>query len=490
LRTRTVTVRPLIDRFFRSAGQQEWLDAHARKCGLDPARIDDPHAWLSAEFYYGLFDRIKKTADDPDQVVYRSALYGLSPENLGTLHVLARALGNPSSAYARYAVYLNSLQDIGRYETHVQAYGATTLSFTPAAELPHQDLDCTYRRGALEAIPTLWHLPAARISHQCCVARGDPRCTYEISWVPMRRRILTWAAACTGLVAGTGLWTGLVLSGAIPASTLLALALIGPWPVLGFLGGRGWLLGAQLRDTSQLMTEQLRALEHELRNVWDKCEENERRAATEVRIRRLFQKYVPAPVVDRALRDEGHIMSGGEGVEVTVLFADLVDFTGYAEACSAEEVMATVNKYLGAFSEVVGRYGGVVDKFMGDSVMAVFGAPTPDPTGPDKAVHCARELLDSIGGLNAGSGHDFELRIGLHNGPAVAGHVGSAERVNYTVMGDTVNLAQRLQIEARPGTVLVSQQILDRCEAEHDFRERGAVTLRGRRAETQVFELS
>ncbi len=490
LRTRAVTIRPLIKRFFRSPGQEEWLQSHARDCGLDPAKIDDPHAWVPERFYYGLFDRVKQTSADPRDAIYRAALDGLSRENLGSLHVLARALGNPSSAYARYAVYLNSLQDLGKYEMHVMGDGTATLSFTPGEELPHQDLDCIYRQGALEAIPTLWRLPAARISHECCVTRGDPRCIYEIKWVPMRRQFLTWMAAGAGLLVGIGFWMGLALSGTVPDSTLPAVALIVPWPLLGFLGGRGWLLGAQLRDTSQLMTEQVKALERELRNVWEKCEESERRAAAESKIRKLFQKYVPAPVVDRVLSDDGRAMGRGESVEVTVLFADLVGFTSYAEANEPDEVMSTVNKYLGGFSDVVGTYGGVVDKYIGDSIMAIFGAPIPDLLGPGKAVNCALQLLKIIKELNAQTEHDFELRVGVHYGPVVAGHVGSAERVNYTVVGDTVNLAQRLQIEARPGTVLVSREIRDRCESDREFRERGAVRLRGRKSETPIFELS
>ncbi len=490
MRTRTVTVRPIIKRFFRSPEQEEWLHSHARDCGLDPASIDDPHAWVPEQFYYGLFDELKRSSEDPHEAVYRAALDGLSRENLGSLHVLARALGKPSSAYARYAVYLNSLQDLGKYEMHVLGDGAATLSFTPTGDLPHQDLDCIYRRGALEAIPTLWRLPAARISHECCVAKGDPRCIYEIKWVPMRRRILTWAAAAAGLLAGAGFWGGLALSGAIPTSVLLAIALVAPWPVLGFMAGRSWLLGTQLRDTSQLMTEQMKALERELRNIWEKCEESERRAADENKIRKMFQKYVPSPVVDRVLKDEGHALSGGESAEVTVLFADLVGFTGYAEANAPDEVMNTVNQYLSAFSEVVGTYGGVVDKFIGDNVMAVFGAPILDPYGPGKATNCALHLLRIVKELNGQTNHEFELRVGVHHGPAVAGHVGSAERVNYTVMGDTVNLAQRLQIEAEPGTVLVSQAVRDRCDSGREFRGRGTVTLRGRRAETPIFELS
>jgi class 3 adenylate cyclase len=490
LRARTVTLRPLIKRFFRSPGQEEWLQGFARECGLDPVSIDDPHAWVSGDFYYGLFDKVAELSENPKEDVYRAALAGFSRENLGSLHVLARALGKPSSAYARYAVYLNSLQDIGKYEMHVLQDGAATISFTPNGDLPHKELDCLYRRGVMEAIPTLWRLPAASSSHECCVSRGDPRCIYELKWVPMRRRRITWAAGGVGLALGAGLWGGMALSGAIPPSALLAVALVAPWPVLGFLAGRGWLLAAQLRDTSQLMTEQMKALERELRTIWEKCEETERRAADESKVRKMFQKYVPSPVVEQVLSEDAKVLSGGRSAEVTVLFADLVGFTAYAETKEPDDVLNTVNLYLGSFSEAIGTYGGVVDKYIGDNVMAVFGAPVLDPYGPSKAVNCAQHLLKIVKELNAQTGLEFDLRVGVHHGAAVAGHVGSADRVNYTVMGDTVNLAQRLQNEAEPGKILISQEVRDRCDSGRDFQERGAIIVRGRRSKTSVYELT
>jgi class 3 adenylate cyclase len=139
---------------------------------------------------------------------------------------------------------------------------------------------------------------------------------------------------------------------------------------------------------------------------------------------------------------------------------------------------------------VVGSYGGVVDKFIGDNVMAIFGAPVLDPYGPGKAVNCAQHLLRAVQEMNGQTGLDFALRVGVHHGPAVAGHVGSSERINYTVIGDTVNLAQRLQTEAGPGTVLVSRAVRDRCDGTQPFRERGTVKVRGRRTETPVYELT
>ncbi|MHC4915108.1 MAG: AraC family transcriptional regulator ligand-binding domain-containing protein, partial [Planctomycetota bacterium] len=224
MRTRSVTVKPLLQHFFSGPEGQDWLDSWARKCGLEPATVDDPHAWLPVEYYYGLFDRIAETSDNPHEEVHLAARRGLSRENLGSLHVLARAFGRPRGAYARYAVYLNSLQNFGKYELHVLQSGAATISFTPREDLPRQELDCIYRRGALEALPTLWRLPTARIGHECCLARGAPNCIYEVKWVPLQQRRISWAASAAGLGIGGLVWGGLAASGVLPTTAALAAA--------------------------------------------------------------------------------------------------------------------------------------------------------------------------------------------------------------------------------------------------------------------------
>jgi class 3 adenylate cyclase len=489
LRARAVILRPLLHAAFRSPEQRAWLDEFARACGVSPEALEDPNAWVPARFYYGLFKRVAETDPDPAAAIRRAAAGAMTPANLGTLHILARAFGTPSSAYSRYPVYLNSLQQIGRYELHVLNNGAATISFTPSQRLPSQELDCLYRRSALEAMPTLWGLPPARITHECCAAKGDPRCIYELTWVPYRQRRYTWIAAGAGLALGALVWGGLSFADKMPSNAVLVTALLAPWPVLGYMVASGWLLTRQLKDTSQLMTEQVAALERELRQVWEKCGEIERRAEEEAKIRKVFQRYVPAPVVQRLLDEEGRGHLKGEALEVTVLFADLVGFTAYCEKNPAETVMATANRYLSRLAEVVNTYGGVVDKYIGDSLMAVFGAPVLDPFGPEKAVNCAQHLLKSVREMNAETGLDFQLRIGIHHGPAVAGHVGTSDRQSYTVMGDTVNLAQRLQIAGEPGKILLSEAVRQRCDNSRGFQPRGEIAMRGREGQIPAYEL-
>ncbi len=489
LKARLVILRPLIGKLFAEPEPRRWLENFARECGLKPGALDDPNAWISGRFYYGLLQHLEESKEDLSEVVRRASLEGLSPENLGTLHILARAFGTPSSAYSRYPVYLNSLQQIGRYELHVLNKGAATISFIPYRKLPSQRLDCRYRHGALEALPTLWNLPAARISHECCLARGDPRCIYEISWVPLRERRLAWLASGVGLALGTMAWGGLVVAGTAPVSGWGVAALMVPWPLLGYLWAGGWLLGKQLKDTSQLMTEQVTALERELRQVWEKCAEVEKKADEESKTRKVFQRYVPAPVVQRLLDGDASRHLGGEAVEVTVLFADLVGFTAFAERNPPDVVMTTVNRYLSRLADVVSTYGGVVDKYMGDNLMAVFGAPVIDPFGPQKAVNCAQHMLKVLREMNVEGGQDFRMRIGIHHGPAVAGHVGAQDRLSYTVMGDTVNLAQRLQTSGDPDRILLSEAVRKRCDNSRTFQPRGEISLHGHKEQITAYEL-
>jgi class 3 adenylate cyclase len=412
----------------------------------------------------------------------------LSRANLGTFHILGRSLGSPRTVYSRYGGYLNKLQEIGRYDVKAVTDRSAVISFAPQAALPCPELDCAYRRGALEGIPTLWDLPLARVTHRSCVARGAAECLYDIEWLPLRQRRAAVAGVAVGAAVGAALWGGLAAAGLVPATVAAAFAVALPWALVGGLAVAVRLGHGQLADASRLVDEQVGVIENELKNVWLKYEEIQQKAEEERRTRRLFQKFVPAAVVDRALRQEGALMTG-EAVDVVVLFCDLAGFTPFAETVPPAEVMATINRYLSRFSEVVSAHRGIVDKFIGDAVMALFGAPVPDPDAARHAVECGLELLAATERLNRETGRDFRLRVGIHAGPAVAGNVGSPERIAYTAMGDTVNVAQRLQIQARPGSILVSDAVKERCGGTGTFRPSDPITVRGRSAETRIFEV-
>ena len=170
-----------------------------------------------------------------------------------------------------------------------------------------------------------------------------------------------------------------------------------------------------------------------------------------------LRSYVPSQVADR--------LAGGammqQELEVTVLFSDIRGFSAIAERLSAREIADVVGLHLGAMAEVVAEHGGTIDKFQGDAVMAIFGAPEPLLDHAERALRCAIAMQIRQAELNAqgwGSAvvQELGVGIGLNSGPVVAGAIGGGGRLEYTVIGDAVNVAQRLQSEAAGGEIVAS----------------------------------
>jgi adenylate cyclase len=173
-------------------------------------------------------------------------------------------------------------------------------------------------------------------------------------------------------------------------------------------------------------------------------EERERRW-----IKRAFQQYVPEAVVEAVARDPGALAFGGERRAMTVMFSDIRAYTTFAERHPPEEVVAVLHEYLTAMVEVVFRHGGTLDKFIGDAIMVLFGAPLPDEDHALSACRAAIEMSETLERLNArwqAAGREpLSAGIGISSGEMVVGNLGSAQRFAYTVTGDQVNLAARLE---------------------------------------------
>ncbi|HEY7461199.1 MAG TPA: adenylate/guanylate cyclase domain-containing protein, partial [Gemmatimonadota bacterium] len=170
----------------------------------------------------------------------------------------------------------------------------------------------------------------------------------------------------------------------------------------------------------------------------------------------------------------------GERREVAVLFADICGSTTISEQLDPEEIGFRVNRLLQELGGAVQHYGGHVDKFIGDAVMALFGAPVAHEDDPDRAVLAALDMLKVVRRHAEGMEAPLRLRIGINLGEVVAGTVGSGQGVQYTVMGDAVNVASRLEHEAVPNTVLVSESLARRLSGRFAVEPLGAVELRGR----------
>jgi adenylate cyclase len=185
------------------------------------------------------------------------------------------------------------------------------------------------------------------------------------------------------------------------------------------------------------------------------------------RIKRAFGKYMDPAVAEAVLRNEQEAMLGGRTVDVAVLFTDIRDFTPLAERCGPREVVNILNEYFGLVVGAVHAHRGVLDKFVGDAAMAVFGLD--GGSGPcDAAAAAGLEIRDGLGDLvgrlRAQGYPELRTGIGIHYGAVVAGNIGSEERLEYTVIGDAVNTAARLESLTKElaSSVAVSGEVYDR----------------------------
>ena len=202
------------------------------------------------------------------------------------------------------------------------------------------------------------------------------------------------------------------------------------------------------------------------------------------RTRDVFARFVPDTVVDQVLTratEEGDPRLGGERMDATVMFSDLRGFTSFAEARPPEQVIEILNRYLTAMSDAILDHGGTLVAYMGDGIMAVFGAPVAAEDHPDRALAAARAMLERLEEFNAwmregGLGDGFKMGIGLHSGPVMSGNVGSARRLEYAAIGDTTNTAARLEAMTKgtPFQLYVADSTRERLDrAARRARARG-----------------
>lgn len=208
------------------------------------------------------------------------------------------------------------------------------------------------------------------------------------------------------------------------------------------------------------------------------------------RIQREFGRYASDYVLQTLLENpEGADLQGVER-EVTVLFADIRGFTRLSEGLEPADVVKLLNDVFQLVSDCILRRGGTIDKFIGDSVMAYFGAPVPSADHPIAAVSAAVDIERAVEERNAKippGGHLIGVGIGVHTGPVVVGNIGSDRRTDFTAIGDSVNVAARLEKMARPGEILVSEAVQRRVRGSHRLRFEGERQLAGRQEPVHVY---
>jgi eukaryotic-like serine/threonine-protein kinase len=211
------------------------------------------------------------------------------------------------------------------------------------------------------------------------------------------------------------------------------------------------------------------------------------RAAPGTRFESLQSGVVPDKLLEHMADLES--MIAGERRNVTVLFGDISGFTAMSEAMSPEEVRAIMNRCFDGMVEAVHSYDGTVDKFIGDCIMVLFGAPRAHEDDPERAVRCAIEMIDHLAKVNRTLKRPLGMRIGINSGEVVAGGVGGAKRMDYTVMGDVVNTAKRIESAAEVNTILVSRSVQRLTEKIVAYQERHPISVKGKSQPIQTYQV-
>jgi adenylate cyclase len=334
--------------------------------------------------------------------------------------------------------------------------------------------------GLADEIPTPFARRAAGVELHATVIddilRG--RMLWQPAWVPL---VEAGVIVLLGLLLGLALTPVRGLAGTAIAAVVAAGYL---WVTQHLFVTRGLLLGA-IYPLTGILFIYLGAVVFEAMT-----EGREKR-----KIRHAFRHYLNPEVTELVASDPKHLKLGGERREVTIFFSDIRGFTSVSEGLAPEALAELLNEYLGAMTDVIFKHEGLLDKYIGDAVMAFWGAPVH---APDHAARCVRAALDMqtalahlherwrVEGLPL-----LEIGMGIHTGDAVVGNFGSAQRFNYTVMGDAVNLASRLegQTKTYATRMLVSESTRTQLGDEFVCREVDWLRVKGRKQPVAVYEV-
>jgi adenylate cyclase len=278
---------------------------------------------------------------------------------------------------------------------------------------------------------------------------------------------------------------------------LLALAfVIAALPIIWWIG---LMLSRSMKalaaDTDRIQRFEVESNPRRVRSAIQEIDDLGRSVATMHAMVRTFSSFVPKRLVHQLVETGTALRLGGSRREITVLFTDIADFTNITEKSDPEQVMIQTSRYLAVMTEAIMVHGGTVDKFVGDAIMAIWNAPTEDP---DHVAHACAAVLAcraanrSLNEAFAREGWPaYRTRFGLNTGEAVVGIVGSSDRMSYTALGTTVNLAARLEpLNKDYGTdILVSEAVRQRVAQRFVFRPVDTIKPRGLETATQLYEL-
>jgi len=219
---------------------------------------------------------------------------------------------------------------------------------------------------------------------------------------------------------------------------------------------------------------------------------HERLAREEV-ARANYSRFLPEYVVKQMLENPESFKLGGTSQTITILFADIRGFTRISEHVNPEKIVNLLNRYFSAMTEIIFAHGGTLDKYLGDGLMALFGAPTATPDDASNALNAAVAMQRRLLGINR------ELRdeglaeigvgMGLHTGEAIVGYIGSDRRSEYTAIGDTVNTSSRLESNARGGEILISDATARAAHSRYKLKPREPIMVKNRQQPVNLWEV-
>ncbi len=214
----------------------------------------------------------------------------------------------------------------------------------------------------------------------------------------------------------------------------------------------------------------------------------------EERIRHIFQKYVPAEIIDEVLKTRGEKLLIGKKQIATILFSDIRSFTTISEKLSAEELVKSLNTYFNIMVNIIISHNGTIDKFIGDAIMAIFGAPVQHDDDPYQAVITGLEMINNLDTFNrkqiALKRPPFKIGVGINTGEVVVGNIGSTQKLDYTCIGDAVNLASRLEgLTKMYGVpIIISEFTFEETKDKIMARELDSVRVKGKLKPVKIFQ--
>ena len=259
-------------------------------------------------------------------------------------------------------------------------------------------------------------------------------------------------------------------------------------------------LAVQKDVTHLVHTEQMlqAAMEEERRRLLE-IEKTNRKLnkliARQKKTLELFIKYVPEPIVTKALSEKKDNIREGEQLEVALLFCDIRRFTTMAEQLSPQDVVHFLNEYYSMMSDVIKQHNGVINQFVGDEIFVSFGAPIPIENPEISSVHCAQEMVKKLKEINnvlsSTVNDEIVIGIGINYGPIIAGNLGSDDRLSYSITGDAVNTAKRIEslTQHLPNAILISQKIYDKTKDIVKTKPLGEVEIKGKNKKVGVFQV-